>query len=260
MPTRQRSVSHVLSGRLDLGGLTWDLARGHALSSDPPALIRTPHLVVTEPAAPQPYKVLGGIAWHGEDFQLALDHYQRARDLGATIEFIGSQLCDALMHVGRYRDAAAISQQVMEEGPNEWQDLFRLELLHEIVEHLQVVEQVRDVDGRVNGRDATDLPLEDLRSRLRHTDALDPLAWRGLTARSPAEELRLGAVFADAYLSKSPASWLALMMHATSPHGTDAERDAIREGLIDSPDVIEVCREILDDLSESEDLASIPFS
>lgn len=216
----------------------------HRLQLDPEGYGRTP----------QPYKVLGGIAWHGGDYQLAVDHYQHARDLGASINMIGSQLCDALMFLGHYRDAALLSQQVMEEGPNEWRDLFRAEILHEIVEHLNVRQQARNADGRVNDQDALASPLEDLRSRLRDGDALDPLAWHGLTSRSPAENVRIGGIFADAYLSGSPASWLVLMSHAASSHSSEVEREAIREGLMDIPGLIDICQKILDELVESEDL------
>lgn len=218
----------------------------YRLAEDPDGYGRTP----------EPYKALGGIAWHGGHFQLAVDHYQRARDLGASVQYIGSQLCDALMHVGRYQDAAMLARQIMSEGSNEWRDLFRAELLNEIVDHLQVLQQDRVLE-RTTEDETSSMPLDDLRARLRDVDALDPLAWHGLVARSSAEESSIGRVYADAFLSGSPASWLVLIAHAISPHGSQLERDSVGEGLVDLQGPLDAILVILDELTESEE-GSLP--
>ena len=72
----------------------------------------------------RPYKVLGGIEWHGGRFEAAVDRYRRAQQFGATLQDIGSQLCDALTSTGEFAKAQRVSAQLMNEGPNEWRDVF----------------------------------------------------------------------------------------------------------------------------------------
>jgi tetratricopeptide (TPR) repeat protein len=214
----------------------------HRLAQDPEGYGRTP----------EPYKVLGGIAWHGGNFDQAVDHYQQAMAFGASVQYIGSQLCDALMHVGRYQEAAALARQVMDEGPNEWRDLFRAELLNEIVVRLQVLRQTRAL-GRTSMEEALAMPLDDLRARLRDDDALDPMVWHGIVASASANEASVGGLYAAAFLADSPVSWIVLIAHATSAHGSQLERDSIRDGLIDLDGLLDEIEDVLDELRASTD-------
>ena len=199
----------------------------------------------------RPYKVLGGIEWHGGRFEAAVEHYRRAQQFGATLQDIGSQLCDALMHTGEYAKAQRESKQVMFEGPNEWRDVFRDAILHEVVEELGLKRQKRRwrrEDGTITVSDDT---IRAAKRHLRRTDALDVVSWSVL-GHDLHEGTRMSTIMASAYLGQSTTAWLALSCQAASdPPGTPL-REVVAEALSDSPEVLVELQSVFDEADAEE--------
>lgn len=204
----------------------------------------------------QPYKTLGGIEWHGGRYQAALDHYRRAQQYGATMQDIGSQLCDTLMHLGAYAEAQVISNQLMSDGANEWGDVFREAILHELVNELRLEEQERL--PREQGEVTIRVSRKSARRAWRHIrkqDALDSISWAVLGQRIR-RRTRFTSIMASAYFGLSVSAWLALSMHAaTCPHDAQ-DVHAIGDGLAEFPDIAATLIELLDVRGEEGELHS----
>ena len=198
-----------------------------------------------------PYKILGGIEWHGGRFEEAVEHYKRAQEFGATLQDIGSQLCDALMFAGEYATAQQVREQVVSEGPNEWRDEFRAAILYEIVDVFGLKRQKRrwrQEDGTVAVSDDT---IRTAKRHLRRTDALDVVSWSVL-AHDVHQGTRISTIMASAYLGQSVAAWLALSCQVGSDPPEDPFRELVAEALTHSPEVIVKLQEEFDEVGAEE--------
>lgn len=208
----------------------------------------------------EPYKILGGIDWHGERYDEAVAKYQTALANGASLQQIGSQLCDALMYAGRYAEAKKVSNDVMEAGPNEWRDYFRDSILHEVVDELGITNQKR----QVRQFESTSIPKQSgwrrrrkARTMLRRADALDPLAWFEL-AEGLRRRARMTQLVGAAYLGRSEKGWLAVALDASHRPAADELRKAAAEGLATEPSIVEaLTRTAKMDLPHAGDLRSL---
>jgi hypothetical protein len=199
----------------------------------------------------RPYKVLGGIEWHGGRFEAAVEYYRTAQQYGATIQDIGSQLCDALMHAGEFAKAQRVCEQVMSEGRNEWRDVFREAILYEVVEQLGVKRQKR----RLRREDVTVAVSEDsiraAKRRLRRSDALDAVSW-DLLAHDVHPGTELSTLMASAYLGESGLAWFALSCEVASFQAEEPLREVVAEALAATPEVIAKLREWFDNANSDE--------
>lgn len=193
----------------------------------------------------RPYKVLGGIEWHGGRFEAAIEHYRTAQRFGATIQDIGSQLCDALMCAGEFAKAQRVCEQVMSEGRNEWRDVFREAILYEVVEQLGLKRQKR----QWRREDVTVVVSEDTiraaKRHLRRSDALDVVSWN-LLAHDVRQGTRLSTIMASAYLGESDLAWFALSCQAASFPAEEPLREVVAEALARSPEVVAKLQETFD--------------
>ncbi|VXB04450.1 hypothetical protein [Aeromicrobium sp. 9AM] len=203
----------------------------------------------------RPYKVLGGIEWHGGRFEAAVEHYRTAQRFGATVQDIGSQLCDALMFAGEFAKAQRVCDEVMSEGRNEWRDVFRDAILYEVVEELGLKRQKRRRRREDVTMTVSDEAIRVAKRYLRRSDALDVVSWSVL-AHDVRPDTRLSTVMASAYLGDSVMPWFGLSCEVVPLSPGEPLRDAVSEGLADSATVVAELLRLFDE-SADDDLLEV---
>lgn len=182
----------------------------------------------------EPYKTLGGIEWHGGRFNEAIELYEQARTNSATTQDIGSQMCDALLHAGRYEDAQAVADEVDQQGPNEWRDAFRSAILFELVDELGLRHQNRQQRTAGGTIEVNDENTRAAYEYLETTDALDMPSWAVIAQDDPAGA-RISRIMASAYLGEAEEAWF--LLSAAAYHWPDDEplKQPLLEGLRAQP-------------------------
>ncbi|WP_159537545.1 tetratricopeptide repeat protein [Aeromicrobium sp. 9AM] len=194
----------------------------------------------------RPYRVLGGIDWHGGRFEAAVEHYRTAQRLGATVQDIGSQMCEALMFAGEYAEAQRMCEDVIAQGPNEWQDMFRKAILYEVIEQFGLERQKRRWRREDITVTVSDDTIHAAKRHLRRTDALDVVSWSVL-AHDVRRGTRLSTIMASAYLGQSGLAWFLLTCQVASFPDEEPLRGVVADALAESPEIV---AEVLEEFEE----------
>lgn len=190
-------------------------------------------------ARPEPYRLLGGVAWFDADMPSAVDSYEQAVALGG-LEAAGSQLADSLMYAGRYAEARSIIAQVLSTDISNWRDVFVDAILDEIVEHLGVEFQDR-TEAPATGTPLSGLSRKTLDAYLVTGDALNASVWAAICLEhSPVRvtTLMTGAFLTD--IDTLMAAAVHQILHSIEPDD-ETWRDTLAALFKDNP----VVRDIL---------------
>lgn len=207
----------------------------------------------------EPYKILGGIEWHGGRFDEAVEIYEQAQTNGATTHDIGSQMCDALLLAGRYEDAQAVADEVDQQGPNEWQDAFRSAILFELVDELGLRRQNRQLRTAGGTIEVNDESTRAAYEYLETTDALDMPSWAVIAQDDPAGA-RISRIMASAYLGEAEEAWF--LLSAAAYHWPDDEplKQPVLEGLrAQPPETHAFIRDVLADEESPETVQLLDY-
>lgn len=198
-------------------------------------------------ARPEPHRLIGGAAWFRQDYEESAQFYRRAVDLGG-LRLTGSRLADSLMHAGKYAEAAGIIARVLELGSDNWRDVFVDAILSEVVDHLGVTDQARELSPP-EGTRLTGLSPVELESHLVAGDALASGLWLALTQARPFE--RVTEVFTVAFLTNDPERF-ALAALAGLHEPVDGDINLFAHMLHDVPEA-RACLIEMRDLAEAGD-------